>query len=247
MLAPKGSQLLEVTCLTTQIDRNGDDLRREVVSLLEALSSNLPTRIQAADIGRAKLPYKVLSFREALCWRIEELARNSLALLDDGQLAAGALLSRAVVECAAASWHLKKFVDGIVERGVQASSDDTAMKLLLGSRIWDEMPQAVNVLTMLKKADEEISGILGHYERLSEYAHPNWLGTSFLFSRNLEEELATEFGRQARGNDNLTVLQASLVGLATSLGIFEFSYNGISQQIQGLVAKCELELDKPGA
>jgi hypothetical protein len=101
-------------------------------------------------------------------------------------------------------------------------------------------PEAINVITMLKKADKKIPGFYRAYESLSEIAHPNWSGSAGVYSNRDEATLITHFGRGIR--DSGYTLDLGLNCLIGSLEIFSFSYNRIGDLIPAFTDICEQDL-----
>jgi hypothetical protein len=93
--------------------------REQITELTESLQQVVdPATISA----QAKIPFKLLCFREALLWRTEELARTALFCLEQKELAAGGLLARAVTESAAAVWYLRKLMEQHIEQPLSSQS-----------------------------------------------------------------------------------------------------------------------------
>src|SRR5690606_7690411 len=92
----------------------------------------------------------------------------------------------------------------LADRPDEANS--SSRRQLTGSRTNSDMPDAINVMTFVQAANKDVEGFLGQFERLCEFAHPNWAGTSLLYSRPSLEERAVAFGRGIRKADNLEVL-----------------------------------------
>ena len=46
------------------------------------------------------------------------------------------------------------------------------------------LPQALNVMTFIQRAEKDIKGFESRYAALSDIAHPNWRGTALLYSRS---------------------------------------------------------------
>src|SRR5262249_6831390 len=84
----------------------------EARRLAKNIARDLPSSISAEALGvRQKAPYLFLWLRGALMWRTEELARCACDLLTKGDVAAGILLTRGVIESAAFLWRLKELLD----------------------------------------------------------------------------------------------------------------------------------------
>jgi len=208
---------------------------------VENLSANLPSVVDPASISyEAKIPYKVLVFREAILWRTEELARCSCDLIESGNICSALVLIRATTENAAALIYLADFMANSIERGLPPDADDKAMSLLMGHKSWDEMPKAINVLTMLRKA-EKVAPLIGEvYADLCEYSHPNWAGSAGLFSQHDREQILTNLGKYPRGID-----RPAAMGLAALLGAIElviYAYNKAADMMPDFIGACEAAL-----
>src|SRR5690606_16531097 len=149
----------------------------EIQARLEALEESLVKRLEAADVSRrAKLPFHVIQYRETLAWRCADLGRDAYDAIRDDRLATGALLVRAVVVTVAAQWYLQSSVRRAIECGSTQDLEMSVSRLLLGSRTNSDMPDAINVMTFVQAANKDVEGFLGQFERLCEFAHPNWAG-----------------------------------------------------------------------
>lgn len=114
-----------------------DDIRRR----LEALESSLPKRLDGYAVSpHTKLPFKVLLYREVLAWRMVELSRSALELLESDRIASAITLVRAAVETSAALWYLWGKIDGAVMTKSVGDIDDYLMKLIMGSKTNPELP-----------------------------------------------------------------------------------------------------------
>ena len=99
------------------------------------------------------------------------------------------------------------------------------------------MPEAINVLTMIQKANKELPGLLGAYEKLSEVAHPNYSGSAAVFAKPDHPTLITHFGKNLREQaHNVFLGFNALIG---GLSMFEYAYNKIGDLIPEFAAACE--------
>jgi hypothetical protein len=114
-----------------------------------------------------------------------------------------------------------------IERG-SADSEiyDKLRQLLLGSRVESKLPEAINVITMLKRADKDVPGVWRNYELMSEMGHPNYQGALGAFGKPDRETLITNFGRGIR--KNMYPAKLGLNCLIGSLGLLEYAYNKIA-------------------
>ena len=189
------------------------DLLDEANSRVDLLANSLPDMVDPANISfSAKIPYKILAYREALIWRTEELARCAVTLYRQENHLSAIILSRCVTESAASAWYLMESVEQQVLNGLENNFDsEVAMRLLMGDKTNHDLPDPVHVLKTIRRADKTVPGVLSSYNALSEFAHPNWSGTSLLFTQIDREILRTRLGKYPRDieGSNLARLEKS--------------------------------------
>jgi len=204
---------------------------------VDLIAKHLPTMISVASLGvKSKTPYLLLWPREALIWSTEELARCACDALENGDIAAGILLTRAVTESAAFVWRLKELID------TRHSYSEDALRTILNRMLFgwkndEEFPEAINVNTLIDRMDKHILGVRARYATLSEFAHPNWSGVAGLFSSSDRANYTTSFGRALRGHESKKEMASAL--LAGSLELFEYAYNAISDALPKFIAELE--------
>lgn len=214
------------------------DLIDEIQEGLAWLQTALPTLIAGMEISaESKIPFKVLVCRAAFGWRFAELCQSALARLEGGQLVSGVLLTRSAAETCAAVWYLNERIRRSVEQGTLGNADDRLMRMLLGSRIDSELPDPVHINDFIRSVSTQLPEFEEHYNRLSEFAHPNWAGTLFAFSRPEPEERTTHFGPYLRGSESISV--QGLVGLSTSLLAFRTVFESIGDLMPAFTKLCE--------
>jgi hypothetical protein len=207
-------------------------------AFVDHLRANLPKEVEVAALGvKSKAPYQLLSTREALMWRTEELARNACDALERNDFAAAALLTRGVTESAALVWKLMELLDSRKNYSPQ-DMNDNLMRALAGWKASPgELPEAYNVLTLIQRMDRVLTGVLHSYRTLSEMAHPNWSGVVGLYSKTDKEKCFTSFGRALRNADGNVGMIAN--ALLVSLSAFEYAYNKISNALPAFLAELE--------
>ena len=77
---------------------------------------------------------------------------------------------------------------------------------------------------------------------MSEYAHPNWAGTVYLYSKFDKENGAADFGQNIRKPDGTKHMCVS--NLSVALLMFERSYNRIADLIPIFTKLCESRVEK---
>ncbi len=115
--------------------------------------------------------------------------------------------------------------------------DDFLMNHSMGSRTdTDIVPQAISVLTFLDRVEKHVKAFRKQYDRLCEFAHPNWAGTALLYSKHDQEKLWTDFGANIRGIEGPK--QVGVTNLSVALVLFERSYNGIAHLMPAFIKLC---------
>jgi hypothetical protein len=115
--------------------------------------------------------------------------------------------------------------------------NDTLVRMLVGSRLWPDAPQALQILSCIDRMDKKVPGVRKSYDMLSEIAHPNWRGVFGMYSRTDEPNFTAHFGRNLRSTEGTKdVVVNTLLG---ALGLFEFAYNQISDTMPELLAELE--------
>ena len=216
-----------------------ESLMEEIRGRLKLLESSRPSRVDPMAVSQsAKLPFKALSYREALIWRMEELSRGAFECFENDKLASAILLTRAAVETSAALWYLCAKFNDTVQSGAVGDIDDYLMKLIMGSKIDPDLMKAINVLTFVDRVDKDIRGFRHQYDILSEFAHPNWAGTTGLYCKVDLGNFWTDLGSR----DNNGPKRVGVISLSVALGMFESSYNSIADLMSAFIALCEKEL-----
>jgi hypothetical protein len=220
----------------------------EIRGRLMLIESNLPKRVDAMAVSaESKLPFKVLLYREALIWRIAELGRAALENFEKDKLVTAIVMTRAAVETSAALWYLCNKVSKSVELAEVGDIDVYLMRLIAGvatgAPITNEggedlvMPRPIRVREFLKQVDSDIEGFSHQYGILSEYAHPNWAGTVYLYARHDQINLSTDFGQNI--GDARAAKSIGISNLGIALVMFERSYNLVADLIPEFTRLCE--------
>lgn len=194
-------------------------------------------------LSRSKPPFKALAYRETLIWRVTELGHAALENFNHKRLAAAILLTRAAVETTAALWYLHNKVTAAVNAKSLGDVDTYLMRLSMGNRSWEELPAAINVLTFVDDVDKKVEGFRKQYDSPSEYAHPNYLGTTALYSETDKENILVNFGPNARSSDPAQTI--CVINLSVALMIFEHAYNAFAKLMPDFVTLCEAALPQP--
>ena len=216
-----------------------ESLLAEADVRLRLLEDGRPASLDGYVISaRSKVPFLVLRCRESLLWRIVQLGRSAFDSFANNKLASAILLTRATVETSAALWYLRAKLENTVQSKTLGNIRNDLTRLSMGSRVdTDILPEAINVLNFVDLVGKDIEGFRDQYDRLSEFAHPNWAGTLLLFSKVDETKGIADFGENIRGGDSARATGA--VNLAVSLQMFEVTYNSITDLMPEFVRLCE--------
>ena len=228
-----------------------DDLTIEIRGRLDRLEASLVERLDARDLGtRSQLPFYALYCRETWMWRVVELGRDAFDCFKKEDFVSAMVLTRAAMETTAALWTLRGKLDKTLKLGrVNLSQLGTYLAQLRvgqGTGIAQpDDPKAVHVNDFIRAVEEDCDGFGRQYDRLSEFVHPNWSGTTGLYSRFDHDEGLAEFGRNIRGGEGIKGI--GLTNLSVALLFFEDSYNRLADLMPAFIKLCEAAnpTDKP--
>ncbi|HEX5482967.1 MAG TPA: hypothetical protein VFZ08_10120 [Terriglobia bacterium] len=228
--------------MTDENDRTPtlDEMLAEIPGRLKSLENSLPKQLDPIGLSRTKLPSKVLIYREALIWRVAELARAALQTFEAQQFAAAIVLTRAAVETNAALWFLDEKVGSALKQNKLGDLDDCVMRLLAGNYTWDEFPNPLRVGKFVESVERRVPGFKEQYNRLSEYAHPNSAGTTHLYSTIDRENVFVNFGPNSKYTEAAKAI--CVANLSVTLMMFEHIYNCLSDAMPDFVKLCEKEI-----
>jgi hypothetical protein len=144
-----------------------------------------------------KATFRSLMLREAAFWREHDLMRQSYTLYGQGHVLGARILLRSGVETLATLVYLNMLMQQVLdgELDFHAFGEKTTT-LLLGSRNDDELPSAINIITVLGKCEKRYEGITALYADLSESAHPNYEGLCGGYSKIDHDEHETVFSNR---------------------------------------------------
>jgi len=170
----------------------------------------LRNKISPLDSG---IEYKILHqldcVREALAYRYFELLNSSYELYKCEKFISGLCLSRTALETLSVllfiNIKLNKFVNGkdvkalfyFVEKlmiGHSSQNRNTSVKV-----------ESINVMKFINEADKKIDNFRSLYDTLSEYSHPNYLGSTEAYSHLSSTDMSVFFSNSYKtSNINLS-------------------------------------------
>jgi hypothetical protein len=208
------------------------------------MKASLPLRVDpAGSPSMPKVAYKYLVFREASFYRFIDLCTSAVLETDNRRFVSSLILIRSAFEVSAALFYIDNKIRSAIISESTDGIDETGMRLLLGAR-WDDWShQAINVLSFVDKMELVLPGARSQYDRLSEFAHPNWQGTAMLFSSFDKEQRWTDLGHYLRQAES--VESECWSSLAMCLMSMEYIYNNLSDVFPSFIELCRKKFERP--
>lgn len=216
---------------------------RDATQQFQALRQALVNEVDPASISTvAKIPFKIILAREALLYRAVDLGEASCLCFQANNIVSGACLSRTLQETIAVLFYVnRKSKKAILDKDLD-HLDEYTMKVLMGSKDDDTMPNPVNILTMINHVDKEVPKFRAIYDKLSEVAHPNWHGTLGIFSSGNKEKLITSLGT----NKRLEIITRGqgISALLAGVEFLVFVYDEFANFLPELIKTCEDDIEQ---
>lgn len=214
----------------------------ECHGVLAELRTWHPKGLAAANFSaKSTLPFKVMSHRASLLYRITELAEGAYDLYKVGSLVAAFTLTRSSMETASMMVRLYDIVNIVVKRADVRDLDELLMKGIFGGRDEGARLTAVNILTVVDNTDKRVKGWRTAYDSLSEYVHPNFSGTLSMYAKYDRRKDNVRFGQhmseKIRQREGLPLL-------AGALATFKFYFHGTQSLMPCFVSICESRTQK---
>ena len=154
-------------------------------SLLIEIQTNLPEEVDyEINGGKDSEISKYFNVRAGLFYRAYDLANSAIIILNESPIA-GKLLARGVFETSAVLGYLYIQGKNFIETKNISDFNEVLCRLMLGSKLEDMEYSSINVLTAITQVERkfpELVGFMNYYSQLSEFSHPNFLGSCGTFS-----------------------------------------------------------------
>ncbi len=125
---------------------------------------------------------------------MHDLGEQAFTLYDNQQILGARILLRSAIETLALLIYLNQKINSVIDESLSFFEfDKITMQLLMGSKNSATDIVAVNILTVLEKAEKEYPGLLEMHRRLSESAHPNFDGVVYGYSSSDPINYETNF------------------------------------------------------
>lgn len=192
-----------------------------------------------------KAPFRSLVLREALLWRMHDLGQQILILSQQQHLLGARILLRSAIETLATLIYLNQKTNAVTARELSFFAfDELTKQLLMGSRNDATSQAAINILTVLTKADKKHPGLVSMHARFSESAHPNFDGVLYTYSASDPEKYETSFSN--RWVELFGAEQES--AMAFIFAAFESEYNDVwpelFEKLESWLRDNDAELEK---
>lgn len=151
----------------------------------------------------SKIAWKVGMFSNAMCHRFVSLAEGVALSWNNANVLSAVLNARAIVETTAIHWEFGEKFSKLARSLDFEAVDSLAMNYLFSTRddeILKDAPelkarQVLNAIDLIDKT--VIPHFRSHYDRLSEFCHPNSYGHRGLFSHLDHQTGVAAFGSKA--------------------------------------------------
>lgn len=202
---------------------------KDLEEQLSRWHDSLPTSVDVGGlfsrnnvVHKWKAPFRSLVIREALFWRMHDLGQQILLLSFQQHFLGARILLRSAIETLAIIIYLNQKTQSVLDAELSYFEfDEITIQLLMGSRNNATAKTAINILTILQKADKTHHGLVELHERLSESAHPNYDGVLYGYSELNAEEFLTTFENKWAANFGAEQEPAT----SFAFEVFEHEYN----------------------
>ncbi|MGB4058554.1 MAG: hypothetical protein WBK77_10790 [Alphaproteobacteria bacterium] len=159
--------------------------------------------IVEGDLARSKLAWKITIYSQAMRYRLIELTEACIDEWDKDRFVGCFIMARAIIETVAVLYEFEHRLDKALSTKDLNVVDSLIMNRTFASRLADlfgnkKAYESLSVLTAIDKLDKKLEGhVRLAYDRLSEYAHTNYLGVSSSYAK-----IDYTYGDVSYGNQN---------------------------------------------
>lgn len=192
---------------------------------------------------RAKHPFKVMSFVNAMTWRMYDMSHAALILMKEDAIIPSLCLVRACWENMVATFEMKKLVEDCCEqKALSRDMDEMLMRILysnrydkdnryVGGEYYENFKdyKAKNILTLAQKLEKEYPQTKDFYSTICEFVHPNGVGVGGSYSLLNESTQTVIFGPQFTQNSSM--FPAFITTLSCSIDLYMGFVDSIKENI----------------
>ena len=201
----------------------------------------------------SKVPAQMMILTQVALRRSIELAETAIREINRRNLVTSALLSRGTMETSCLLWDVMFKVEEIVKSNDIARMKDfheLMSKSLFGGKAKDvrilEDVEARNVITIIERLTKKLNvPLMGYFEKLSEFAHPNYHGMMATYTVEGADGGFKAFCDRRTTSEGPLLLTA-LGTLSTSCHIVVRCFEMVAKDLQGLAELAEREVYEGG-
>jgi hypothetical protein len=183
---------------------------RELRTERDNLRSRLGQKIGRKHFDDARVLWKTVVLYQCVIRRTLELTDGIERAWANREYLISVVLARVLIETTAFIWDTTVQLNNHVQAGNLDAADTLITQRALGSKMHEWVaggtPEATQVLTLIDRMDRSMHRIAGrtgpvqaslrdHYDILSEFAHPNFLGIQNLYGTLDEKHMIYKFGK----------------------------------------------------
>lgn len=238
-----------------QDQKTTEELINECHEYISELKTHCVDSMFAREYSwRAKHPFKVMSYVNAMTWRMYDMSSAALTLMNQDAIIPSLCLVRACWENMVATYELQTLIQDCCEQQyITEAVDDTLMRLLysnrydkdnryVGTEHYEQFKdyKAKNILTLVQKLEKDYPATKDFYGTICEFVHPNGDGVGGSYSY-LDEAIHTvSFGPQFGKQSDL--FPAFITTLSCSIALYSEFIESIQESIEEFTKLCEVEL-----
>lgn len=197
-----------------------------------------------------KANFRVWMVRELTFWREHDLMVQSCALHHQQHGLGARILLRSGFETLAILIYLNLLMQQVLDGKLDFHLfGEKTTALLLGARNNEDMPDAINVLTVLGKCDKRYPGLMQLYADLSESAHPNYDGLMGGYCKTNYDEYETTFTNRWMEQHGDRHLNRMMLCMSTFHYEYDVVWSALMDKLEKWVeandAKLEATKDEP--
>jgi hypothetical protein len=208
--------------------------------LLRELQVNPPKEIDVDSMGGYdSVVSKFMLARAGLLHRALELAISADNSIENKQIVSSSLLIRALFETVSVFGYIYYKIVEFNKNKKLEEFDIIITNILYGSKDGSTNYVSINILTMIDKIDKEYPTYRSIYNRLSEYSHPNFTGTSLIYGTPQSDKVVTFDSLSSNYNTNKNEHIHDLCLCISRLKYFIFQITEIIEEFVNIVNEIE--------
>lgn len=189
-------------------DTDRDAVDRTEATLVHLRERRLPEIRVEGPAAESKVIWMLQCFMQVSLYRTVMLAEGCASNWNSKSVLSCMLCGRSLMETAALFRRFLKDIELYTEKRDFPAIHQVALENSFATRLkeWSQDGAGVvakNAVTMIDHLDKEIAGTRAHYDRMSEFCHPNYLGQYFLFGKRDKETSTVHLGLREEDRDGL--------------------------------------------